>query len=122
MLIDTNRIKINKSNQTFIYHDPCELGRGLDEYKNSRKVLKHIGKAQSSQYTKKRSLCCGGSLANIRMRSDQRRKITKDAYTKLTLKNPDFLITSCPRCEQTFSTVADRPVVDIAEFVEINME
>lgn len=118
MLVDSKRIHIETGGNTFVYHDPCELGRGLGEFRHVRTLLKKIGNPDTTFYRKNRSLCCGGSLANIRIRADQRKKITKDAFEKLVQKNPDYVITSCPRCEQTFSTVADRPVMDVAEFVE----
>jgi Fe-S oxidoreductase len=121
MLVESKRLKLKKSAGSFVYHDPCELGRGLGEYKNARTLLYYMGNPDQTSYRKKRSLCCGGSLANLRIRSDQRNKITADAFEKLTRRNPDFLITACPRCEQTFSTVADRPVLDVAELVEMNV-
>ncbi len=121
MLVDSKRIQLKSSEQSFVYHDPCELGRGLGEYKNVRTLLKKIGNPDITSYKKNKSLCCGGSLANLRIRADQRKKITQDAFNKLTQKNPDYLITSCPRCEQTFSTVADRPVMDVVEFVEMQL-
>ncbi len=121
MLVDSKRLRLKKSVETFVYHDPCELGRGLGEYNNARKLLEHLGNPDQTSFRKKKSLCCGGSLANLRIRSDQRRKITADAFEKLTRKNPDYLVTACPRCEQTFSTVADRPVMDVAELLEKNI-
>ncbi len=122
MLVSSGRIKLKASDNTFVYHDPCELGRGLGEYKNVRLLLKKLGDPDTTFYRRKRSLCCGGSLANLRIRSDQRKKITQDAFNRLTQKQPDYLITACPRCEQTFVTVADRPVMDVAEFVEKQIE
>jgi Fe-S oxidoreductase len=122
MLVDAKRIKLKKSKESFVYHDPCELGRGLGEFKHVRSLLKHIGNPDQTPFRKNKSLCCGGSLANLRIRADQRKKITVDAFQKLTQNNPDFLITSCPRCEQTFSTVADRPVMDVVEFIEMNLD
>lgn len=123
MLTESGRLKLKKGNESFVYHDPCELGRGLGEYKQARQVLRLIGNPDTSSYytRKKRSLCCGGSLANIRIRADQRKKITIDAFQKLTENKPDYLVTGCPRCEQTFSTVSNIPVLDIVEFVEKHM-
>lgn len=122
LLLDSGRLKLKKSEKSFVYHDPCELGRGLGEYRHVRTVLRHIGNPDTTSFRKNRSLCCGGSLANLRIRSDQRLKITRDAFSKLTIKNPDFVITACPRCEQTFSTVADRPVMDVVEFTELHLD
>ncbi len=117
-IVDAGKIKLKFSDTKYVYHDPCELGRGLGEFNHARRVLKATGLRAANQYHKNKALCCGGSLANIRIRADQRKEITKDAYLKLTQDAPDVLITACPRCEQTFVTVADCQVMDIAEFVE----
>lgn len=118
MLVDSKRIKLKKLNKNVVYHDPCELSRGVSEYKSSRYVLKKISNLKEPAFRKKKSVCCGGSLSNLRIRSDQRLKITKEAYNLLNAKKPDLLITSCPLCEQTFRRVADMPVLDIAEMLE----
>lgn len=122
LLTKTNRLQIQHINKTYVYHDPCELGRGLNEYQYARQVLQKIAKPVRTIYQRQRSLCCGGSIANIRIRSDQQYKITEDVWNKLTVRNPDFFITSCPRCEQMFVRVSNHiPVVDIAEFVLQNI-
>jgi len=121
MLVAAKRITLSKTDASFVYHDPCELGRGLGEFRHVRELLRNIGNPDTTTYRKNTSLCCGGSLSNLKIRADQRKKITKDAFEKLVLKNPDMVITACPRCEQTFATVADRPVLDVSEFVEMQM-
>lgn len=121
MLIDSNKITFEKSDEKYIYHDPCELGRGMNIYQPPRFVLNKIGKNIKNKYRKEKGLCCGGSLSNIRIRSDQREKITQAAYNFLTERNPDLLITACPRCEQVFSKVSEIPVKDIAELVAEKM-
>ncbi len=121
MLLKSNRLQLNQSKKTFVYHDPCELGRGLNEFKNSRQILKEIGKSDKINLQKNKSLCCGGSLATVKISAEQRYKITQAAYNELTKNKPDCLITSCPRCEHTFSTAANNKVLDIAEFVFENM-
>lgn len=122
LLLKANRLQLQPGNLTYVYHDPCELGRGLNEYHYARNVLQRIGKSVRTSHQRQRSLCCGGSLANMRIRSDQQLKITEDAWKKLTAKKPDYFITSCPRCEQTFTRVSGAtPVLDIAEFVLENM-
>lgn len=121
MLIETKRIITKKLKKSIVYHDPCELSRGLNEFKSSRFVLKNIATLKEPSYKKKKSVCCGGSLSNLRIRSDQRIKITKDAYNKLTVKNPELLVTACPMCEQTFNRVSNIKVLDIAELFDLSI-
>lgn len=116
-LIENNLIKVKKQNINVVYHDPCELGRGSKIYKEPRKVLKKVVNLINSEEEKEKSLCCGGSLGNITITTEQRNKITQDACDTLLKENPDVLVTSCPLCKKTFQKVSDIPVYDIAEVV-----
>jgi Fe-S oxidoreductase len=116
-LIDEEKIQVNRQGITAVYHDPCELGRGSGIYNQPRKVLSGTLQLQSTETEKEKALCCGGSLANIKISNTERKKITADAIQVLTVNNPDVLITSCPLCKKTFSQSAPVQVLDIAEIV-----
>jgi Fe-S oxidoreductase len=76
----------------------------------------------SSSQEKEKALCCGGSLGNITISTEQRNKITREACDILLKDNPDILITSCPLCKKTFQKVSDVPVYDLAEIVNISVK
>ncbi len=116
-LIENNLMKLEKQNITAVYHDPCELGRGSKVYKEPRKVLNKALTLMSAEQEGEKSLCCGGSLGNTTISTEQRNKITQDACDTLLKQNPDVLITSCPLCKKTFQKVSDVPVYDLAEIV-----
>jgi Fe-S oxidoreductase len=63
------------------------------------------------------SLCCGGSLANMKISNKTKNKMAVDAAAKLTVGNPDILATSCPLCKKTFSSATKTRVADISEIV-----
>jgi Fe-S oxidoreductase len=116
-LIDDGAVRMNYSRKKVVYHDPCELGRGSGVYDEPRAVLSHVADLQKTDYDSADSLCCGGSLGNIKLSQEDRNKITKDAVTKLTAGNPDIIATSCPLCKKTFSKISETRVEDIAEIV-----
>ncbi|NJO70438.1 MAG: hypothetical protein HC830_15165 [Bacteroidetes bacterium] len=108
---------MKKKNVRAVYHDPCELGRGSNVYKEPRKVLgKALNLVPVSQ-EKENALCCGGSLGNLGITTEQRNKITRDACEILLKDKPDMLVTSCPLCKKTFQKFSNVPVYDIAEIV-----
>jgi len=80
-------------------------------------VLKHVADLEATEYDDEKAYCCGGSLGNIKIGRPERQKIAVDAASKLTLSNPDYLITSCPLCKKTFSGATGTKVADIAEIV-----
>jgi Fe-S oxidoreductase len=120
-LVEAKQITINRLNTRAVYHDPCELGRGSGIYDQPRKLLNKILHLNSSSQEKENALCCGGSLANLKIASDERKKITLHALQTLTANNPDALITACPACKKTFAISAPITVMDIAEVLSKSM-
>lgn len=105
------------SEQKAIYHDPCELGRGSGIYNQPRKLLANYTSLVSIEKEKENSLCCGGSLSNIKIQMKERDMITSSAIDEYLDYSPDFLITSCPLCKKTFARGNKIEVKDIAEIV-----
>jgi len=116
-IIDEGSVKMNFLHKKVVYHAPCELGRGSGVYDEPKAVLEHVIRLEKSKYEDDNSLCCGGSLANMKISSVKRNKIACDAATELTKGNPDILATACPLCKKTFSSATDTRVADISEIV-----
>jgi Fe-S oxidoreductase len=116
-LIDEDKVKFNFLRKKVVYHSPCELGRGSDVYDDPKFVLNHISRLEKTKYEDSDSLCCGGSLANMKLSSSKRTKISSDAAMALTAGNPDILATACPLCKKSFSGVTSTRVADISEIV-----
>jgi Fe-S oxidoreductase len=117
MLIDEGTVKMSFLRKKVVYHSPCELGRGSGVYDEPKEVLSHVSRLEKSKFEDANSLCCGGSLANIKISSVKKRKIAYDAACEMTKGNPDILATACPLCKKTFSSVTDTRVADISEIV-----
>ena len=117
MLLYTGKLRLNTLNRQVVYHDPCELGRGNGIYQVPRNVIRNVAELKKLKSEKEKSLCCGGSLANLVISSNQRNAIRNDALKTLTSDNPDNIITACPLCKKTFSNGTTVPVLDIAELL-----
>ncbi|MBK8882356.1 MAG: (Fe-S)-binding protein [Bacteroidales bacterium] len=116
-LIDEDIVKLNFLRKRVVYHTPCDLGRGSGVYNEPKEVLTHISRLEKSKFEDDKSLCCGGSLANMKIGSQKRSLIARDAAAELTRTSPDILATACPLCKKTFSSATTTRVADIAELV-----
>ncbi|MCE5344974.1 MAG: 4Fe-4S dicluster domain-containing protein [Bacteroidales bacterium] len=117
MLIEDGSLKLNFLRKRVVYHSPCELGRGSGVYDEPKDVLKHVARLEKTDFEDDNSLCCGGSLANMKLSFRQKSKIAHDAAAELTKGNPDILATACPLCKKTFSSATETHVADISEIV-----
>ena len=116
-LIEDGSLKLNFLRRKVTYHAPCELGRGAGVYDEPKAVLRYVARLQETGFEDKNSLCCGGSLGNIKISSRQKSMIAHDVAAELTKDNPDILATSCPLCKKTLAAATTTKVADISEIV-----
>ncbi|MCK9304383.1 MAG: (Fe-S)-binding protein [Bacteroidales bacterium] len=120
-LINNGEISVKKSADSCVYHDPCELGRGSGIYDQPRSVLESIMDLKEAPEEKRESICCGGSLGSIALSYNNRKEIAKGSLNNLMRYSPDILVTSCPLCLRTFSSVNEKRTADIAQVVYEHM-
>ena len=116
-LIKNGKLKINKGDVNYVYHDPCELGRAFGVYDEPREVLENVGNLRKAKSEKELSICCGGSLGSFNLTQQERDEITANSVNDLMFNNPDEIVTACPLCLKTFAKKAPVKVKDIAEVV-----
>ncbi|MBQ6087416.1 MAG: (Fe-S)-binding protein [Bacteroidales bacterium] len=117
-LASRGRIIIDRKAVSYVYHDPCELGRGCGIYDAPRRLVEASGELRKAGKEGDESVCCGGSLGSLTLNYEDRGKITAGALENLLANNPDRIVTACPLCLKTFSDATPGvPVVDIAELV-----
>ena len=116
-LIREKKIEVEKGDVCYVYHDPCELGRGCGIYDEPRKIVALSGSIAEAPKTRAESVCCGGSLGSLSLGFRQREKITRSALENLYASGADAIATACPLCKATFNRYSSRPVRDIAEIV-----
>ena len=117
MLIDEGSLKLNFLRKKVAYHTPCDLGRGSGVYDEPKEVLRHVTRLQRTDFEDENSLCCGGSLGNMKISYKEKNKIAGYAAAELTKGNPDLLATSCPLCKKTLASATETRVADLAEIV-----
>lgn len=120
-LVARGRLSLFKGKESYVYHDPCELGRGSGVYEEPRRVLRSIGELRPASSEGDESVCCGGSLGSLTLDHKDRRKITEGSIASLLSGKPDRIVTACPLCLKTFSEHSPVPVKDFAESVCENL-
>ncbi len=115
--IASGRLQVKATDETFTYHDPCELGRGCGIYDAPRRVISSLGTLIEAKHNRKNSLCCGSSLANTVINDAQQVKIASSLTKELSASGAETIVTSCPLCKKAMGRTAETPVKDISEII-----
>ncbi|MBR4755492.1 MAG: (Fe-S)-binding protein, partial [Bacteroidales bacterium] len=123
-LIVSGSMKVEKTEEKLVYHDPCELGRGCNVYIEPRAALSQAGELVKAAKEYDESICCGGSLGSLTLDTRDRAKISESSLDNLLVNSPETIVTACPLCLKTFSEAVSnskRPIADVAvkDFAEI---
>ncbi|MCK7533883.1 MAG: (Fe-S)-binding protein [Marinilabiliales bacterium] len=96
-LIDEGSLKLNFLRKKVVYHTPCDLGRGSGVYDEPKEVLRHVSRLEKTGFEDENSLCCGGSLGNMKISITEK---TENSCMMLPLnllkKTLIILATACP--------------------------
>jgi len=111
---------------SYVWHDPCDLGRHSGVYEPPRRVLKSIPDLVLKEQTLNRqhTLCCGAGgglwMYNGGLAESIARLKIDEAINRLKV---DGLITGCPNCILSLRNVAGSklPVLDISELVAMSL-
>ncbi len=123
-LIISGRLPVQKTERKFVYHDPCELGRGCGVYFEPRAALNQVGTLVKASKEYDESICCGGSLGSLTLDSRDRSKISEASLDSLLANDPETIVTACPLCLKTFSEAVSNArgrdiKVSVKDFAEV---
>jgi Fe-S oxidoreductase len=116
-LVNEHKIQLNTSANNYVYHDPCELGRGSEIYEQPRDLINKFASLVVSKNQMTDSLCCGGCLGDLNISESNRKLITADVINGLTINALEAIITACPLCKKTLTKDSAIDVFDISELV-----
>lgn len=116
-LISSGRLHLEMGAESYTYHDPCELGRGMGIYNEPRRVLNAVGRVIEPTHSRRDALCCGSSLANTVIDDAQQLRIAQRMTRELEATGCDVVATACPLCNKAVNRAAVSPAEDIAEIV-----
>lgn len=120
--------KLRRLNLKAMYHDPCELGRGMNIYDQPRTLIEMIPGVtlQETRFSKEISTCCGGGgllpalTPSIASLIAARKLLEEDRIPE----DLDVIVTACPQClinlRRGIHTWSDREVrvLDITQLIK----
>ncbi len=116
-LAEEGKIILKPKDQTLVYHDPCDLGRGLNIFEEPRMLLAQCGELMNTNQQKMEALCCGNSLADFITPEGKRQEMRDNTLKELLVNHPQTLVTACPLCKKSLAYGSSVPVKDIAEVI-----
>lgn len=120
-LIKNKKIEPIFLDKTVTYHDPCHLGRHLEEYDAPREILDEISNLVEMERNKEKSRCCGAG-GGVRAAFPE---ITEN-IAKMRIKDAEdieaeILVTSCPFCILNLRSVSkdNKKIRDLSEIITL---
>lgn len=116
-LLSEGRLKVAADEGKYVYHDPCELGRGCGIYEAPREVVRALGTLVEPAHARRDALCCGSSVADTVTDDEGQRLIGEAAAAELAATGAGTVVTACPLCKKALARGSETPVMDISEAV-----
>jgi Fe-S oxidoreductase len=125
-LMAEGRVRVGRSFERVIYHEPCYLARHNGEYEAPRAILAQLTKDAPLEFELRRekAMCCGAGGARMWMDEKIGRRINIVRFEQALPQQPSVIATACPYCATMMSDGAKalgrEPEIatrDIAELV-----
>lgn len=118
-LIEKGKIEPEFIEEVVTYHDPCHLGRQMEEYDAPRKLINKIANLNEMERNKEKSRCCGAGAGVRSAYPEITENIAKSRINDAKNTDADIIITSCPFCILNLDSVCfdELKVLDISEIL-----
>ncbi len=129
-LIRSKRLDLHSARGSFLYHDPCYLGRYNGVYDAPREALKSFcSNVSEFERSQANSFCCGAGGGHMWKTTETGRRMSVARVEQALQTDPDHIASACPYCllmfEEAIQTLApEKPVMvsDIAEVVQMHLK
>jgi Fe-S oxidoreductase len=125
-LLADGRVKVTRSFERVIYHEPCYLARHNGEYEAPRAILGSLVRDAALEFPlrRERAMCCGAGGARMWMDEHIGRRINVTRVEQALPQQPRVIATACPYCAtmmadglKVLGRESDIAARDIAELV-----
>ena len=121
--IQDERIQLKKHHGSYMWHDPCDLGRHCNVYEPPRFVLNSIPglKLVEPSLTKEHMICCGAGGGLWMYNEEITNHVSQMKLDETLPDNLDGVITGCPTCLLSIRNTAREkiPSLRVLDIVEI---
>ncbi len=102
ILQNLDKLNIEPTGEEVTFHDPCHLGRGMNEYDKPREIIEKLGyKIKEMRLNREFSQCCGGGGGLQAHSQDAVKEIAERRLKSALDTGAAFVSTICPTCEAT---------------------
>lgn len=118
-LLNEGKLKIESLNQKVTYHDPCHLGRHLEEYEAPRDIIKKLAQLIEMDLNREKSRCCGAGAGVRSAYPEITSEIAKMRIQDATEINVNTIVTACPFCILNLQSecLEDKEIMDISKLL-----
>ncbi len=125
LLIRDKKIRLKEFKKRVTYHDPCDLGRGLNIFEEPRAVIKSVPGIDFFELSNNRDkgYCCGGGGDMEMIDHELSVRISSHLIEETEEKGGEILLTACQQCKRMIlNGVKEKgsriKVMDISELIE----
>ena len=108
--------------ETVTYHDPCHLGRHMEEFDAPREVINNFSQIKEMENIKESSRCCGSGGGVKSAFPEIAKSIAIERGKEAEDTGANILVTSCPFCKLNLDENSSMKVLDLSEFVLKQLE
>jgi Fe-S oxidoreductase len=104
-LLAARRLRVSRTFERVIYHEPCYLARHNGEYEAPRAILAEIARDAPLEFALRRekAMCCGAGGARMWMEERIGRRINITRVEQALPQEPRVIATACPYCATMMS-------------------
>jgi len=118
-LIEQGKINLQFLDKKVTYHDPCHLGREMEEYDAPREIISKTANLIEMNHNKEKSRCCGAGAGVRSAYPEITEGIARTRLDDAENTDTEIIITTCPFCILNLESVSldKKRVLDISEIL-----
>jgi len=116
-LIAEGKLHLDREEVKVTYHDPCHLGRHLEEYESPRRVLEDKAQLVEMDKNQEEARCCGSGGGVKSAYPELSQSMAEHRVEEARKTGADLLVTCCPFCVLNLESVGKIKVRDLVEFL-----
>ena len=104
-LIEDGKLRLNKPEDTFTFHDPCRISHYLDESDTFYQLLQDTGDSNFIKLSNsgKNSYCCGNPFVTPYVDKKLYNFTREKRISEINRQNAKMVVTACPGCQYALS-------------------
>ncbi|MDI6644451.1 MAG: (Fe-S)-binding protein [Methanobacteriaceae archaeon] len=123
-LIESKKLKLNKTSKTITYHDPCHLGRHSNQYNAPRFIIRQLGNLVEMEKNRENARCCGSGGGVRSAYPKVSEEIASMRIDDAKKSNAEIMCTACSFCILNLNSACKKgeKVFDLSEIILMGLK